>query len=160
MESTIEALASNPLVTLGSLVLAILGILLAVIFYIRSQKNKTPCFKEASNTIIEGLHKSLDGLEVHYKGTVQERITVSKVAFWNDGKETIDRSDMVDKDPLRIEAPNTIDILDIQVIDISSDSNSVTLGEVEINEDIITYPISFDYLDHEDSQPGRTCVIH
>ena len=125
-------------------------ILLAVIFYFRSQKNKTPCFEENSNTIIEGLNKSLDGLEVHYKGTVQERITVTKVVFWNDGKETIDKSDMVEKDPLRIEIPKSIGVLDVQVIDVSSNSNSVTLGVVITAENEITYPLNFEYLDQNE----------
>ena len=147
METTLESLTSTPFVTLGSLVLAIFGILLAIIFYFRSQKNKTPCFEEKSNTIIEGLHKSLDGLEVHYKGKAQDRITVTKVAFWNDGKETIDKSDMVEKDPLRIEIPKSIEVLDVQVIDVSSNSNSVTLSKVITAENEITYTMDFEYLD-------------
>lgn len=150
MEATLESLASNPLVTLGSFALAIFAIVLAIIFYFRSQKNKTPCFEEKSNTIIEGLHKSLDGLQVQYKGTVQERITVTKVAFWNDGKETIDRADLVEMDPLRIEVPISIDILDIQVIAASSDSNSVVIGEAISTENEITYPLSFEYLDQDE----------
>ena len=150
MEATLGSIASNPLVTLASFALAIFGIIIAVIFYFRSQKNKTPCFEKKSNTIIEGLHKSLDGLQVQYKGTVQERITVTKVVFWNDGKETIDRADLVEMDPLRIEVPNSIDVLDIQVINTSSDSNSVAIGEVISTENVITYPMSFEYLDQDE----------
>jgi len=142
MEATLASLASNPLVTLGSFALAIISILLAIIFFFRSHKIKIPCFEQKSNTIIEGLHKSLDGLEVHYKGTVQERITVTKIAFWNDGKETIDKSDMVEKDPLRIEVPSSIEILDIQVIDVSSDSNSVTIGEAIATDNEVTFPFT------------------
>ena len=150
MEATLVSLASNPLVTLGSFALAIFSIVLAIIFYIRSQKNKTPCFEEKSNTIIEGLHKALDGLQVQYKGTVQNRITVTKVAFWNDGKQTIDRADLVEKDPLRIEVTNSIDVLDIQVIDASSDSNCASIGEAIPTESKTTYPLSFEYLDHDE----------
>jgi len=150
MEVTIESLASTPWVTLGSFALAFFGILLAIIFYFRSQKNKTPCYEEASNTIIEGLHKSLDGLEIHYKGNIQERITVTKVAFWNDGKETIDKSDTVEKDPLRIELPNSIEVLDIQVIDVSSNSNSVSIKNAIVTKDKTTYTLDFEYLDNND----------
>ena len=150
MGATLESLASNPLITLGSFALAIFAIVLAVIFYIRSQKYKIPCFEEKSYTIIEGLQKSLEGLEVHYKSTVQERITVTKVIFWNDGKETIDKADTVEKDPLRIDVPSSIDVLDIQVIDVSSDSNSVDIGDAFSANNKKTYPLSFEYLDHNE----------
>lgn len=150
MEATLLSLANNPLVTLGSFALAIIGIILAIIFYFRSQKNKIPCFAESSNTIIEGLNKALDGLEVHYKGKLQERVTVTKVVFWNDEKETIDKSDMVQKDPLRIEIPSSVMLLDVQIIDAKSDSNSVILGEPTLTENAVIYTLGFEYLDQND----------
>jgi len=150
MEVTLESLANNPFVTVGSFALAVLGIVLAIIFYVRSKRDKTPCFEKSSNTIIEGLHQSLDGLEVHYKGKAQERITVTKVAFWNDGKETIDRSDLIEKDPLRLVCPKTVDVLDIQIVNSSAESNSAQIGEPVSGEDTVYYPLSFEYLDHEE----------
>lgn len=147
---TLESFVNNPMVSIGSLGLAVLGVLLAVIFYFRSQKNKTPCFESNSNTLVEGLHRSLDGLEVHYKGAAQERITISKVVFWNAGRDTIDGQDLVLKDPLRILCPLNIEILDIQIVSDNVELNSIQLGEPIESEDGITYPISFEYLDHEE----------
>lgn len=146
----IESFANNPLVSIGSLGLAVLGIILAIIFYVRSQRNKVPCFDTSNNTIIEGLHKALDGLEVRYKGVTQERITISKVIFWNDGKETIDKNDLVMQDPLRIVCPKDIEILDIQVISNNIELNSIVLENQVVEEDTIYYPVSFEYLDHEE----------
>ncbi|PWF62803.1 hypothetical protein CBX96_14330 [Shewanella sp. BC20] len=145
---TLESLATNPIVTLGSFSLAVLGIVLAVVFYFKAQKNKTPCFEKSSNTIIEGLHNSLDGLEVRYKGSVQERITVTKLAFWNDGKETIDKSDLVERDPVRVYIPEGVDVLDIQIISVSEESNSVSVQKIE--EISNTYRLNFDFLDYEE----------
>ncbi len=149
MESmTLESLASNPIVTLGSFTLAVLGVVLAIVFYFKAQKNKTPCFEKTSNTIIEGLHNSLDGLEVRYKGSTQERITVTKLAFWNDGKDTIDKTDLVEKDPVRVTIPEGIDVLDIQIINVSVESNSVSIQK---NEEVpYSYTLNFDFLDYED----------
>ncbi|MBH0086073.1 hypothetical protein I6E84_07565 [Psychrobacter sp. SCQQ22] len=144
----LETLASNPFVTLGSFSLAVLGITLAVVFYFKSQKNKTPCFEQSSNTIIEGLHNSLDGLEVRYKGSTQERITVTKLAFWNNGKDTIDRSDLVEKDPVRISIPEDIDILDIQIINVSEESSTVSIQENKACPN--SYILNFDFLDHKE----------
>jgi hypothetical protein len=146
----IESFANDPLVSIGSLVLAVLGIILAIFFYIRSQRNKVPCFDTSSSTIIEGLHKALDGLEVTYKGATQERITISKVIFWNECKDTIDKHDLVMQDPLRIVCPKDIEILDIQVISDNVKLNSIILEKQVVEKDIIYYPVSFEYLDHEE----------
>jgi hypothetical protein len=147
----LDSLANNPLISIGSLALGMLGVLLAIVFYIRAQKNKTPCFDYSNNTLIEGLHKALDGLEVRYKGVSQERITITKVVFWNDGRETIDRQDLVQKDPLRIVCPNNLEVLDVQVVSDNADLNSIVVGEVEAKESSVEYPISFEYLDHQES---------
>lgn len=146
----LESFANNPLVSIGSLGLAVFGIVLAIVFYIRSQKNNVPCFDNSSNTLIEGLHKALDGLEVRYKGVSQERITITKVIFWNDEKDTIDKNDLVKSDHLRIVCPNDIEILDIQIVSDNTERNSIVLGDQVVEEDAISYPVSFEYLDHEE----------
>lgn len=146
----LESITSSPLFSLGSFILGAVGILLTVFLYFRSQKNKIPCYKAVSHTIIERLHNSLDDLEVHYKGSVQKRITVTRIVFWNAGKETINKIDTVEKDPLRVEVPAFIEVLDIQVIDVSSDSNSVSMKKSIISEDKTVYPLDFDYFDHNE----------
>lgn len=146
----LESFANNPLVIVGSLALAVLGVVLAIVFYIRSQKNKTPYFQSSNYTLIEGLHKTLDDIEVHYKGVYQERITITKVAFWNEGRETIDGKDLIQKDPLRVVCPNDIEILDIKVVSDNADLNSIVIGDEASDENSRYYPISFEYLDHEE----------
>ena len=147
MTGSFEEIASNPLVTVGSFLLAIVSIILAVIFYVRSKREKIPCCVSSSNTIIEGIHKSIEGLEIFFKGSKQDRISITKVAFWNAGKEIIDKNDFVEKDPLRIICPESIDILDIQITNVSSDSNSVDILDPGIKDENVHYPLSFDYID-------------
>lgn len=146
----LQSLANNPIISIGGFALGIIGIVLAVIFYARSKKDRLPCFEVNSNTLIEGLHKALDGLQLHYKGTPQARITVTKLAFWNAGRETIDKRDLVEKDPIGIACPNTLAILDIQVTQVSAKSNSVRLGSAVEQGDVHFYPINFEYLDNND----------
>lgn len=150
MTIDLQSLANNPIITLGGFALGIIGIVLAVIFYVRSIKERLPCFEMNSNTIIEGLHKALDGLQLHYKGTPQERITVTKLAFWNAGRETIDKRDLVETDPIGIAYPSTLEILDIQVTQVSAKSNSVKLGSTTVQGNVHFYPIDFEYLDNKD----------
>lgn len=150
MDITISSLATNPYSTVIGLIFTILSVVIAIIFYLRSKKEKIPYFEISSNTILEKLHKSLDGLEVHYKGEAQERITVTKVVFWNDGKETIDRNHLVEKDPLRLICPLSTKILDVRIVDCSAESNSVQIGSPVSDKDVTYYPLSFEYLDYRE----------
>lgn len=150
MTIDLQLLANNPIITIGGFALGIIGIVLAVIFYVRSIKDRVPCFEVNSNTLIEGLHKALDGLQLHYKGAPQERITVTKLAFWNAGRETIDKRDLVEADPIGIACPSALAILDIQVTQVSAKSNSVRLGSAVDQGGVHFYPIDFEYLDNKD----------
>lgn len=146
----IQAVANSPLITIGGFALGIIGIILAIYFYFLSKKERIPCFEVNSKTLIEGLNRTLEGIQLHYKGIQQERITVSKLSFWNAGTETIDARDLVEADPIGISFPLNIQILDIQVISVSAKSNSVELGEPVTREAINFLPVTFEYLDHND----------
>jgi hypothetical protein len=148
--TTINSLASNPWITLGGFVIGLLGLVLAAVFYVKAKKERVPCYERSSKTLIEGVDKTLDGLQLHYRGQPQSRITVTKIVFWNEGRETIDKSDLVIADPIRVLCPLDVDILDIQVIQFSSSANAVKLGSPSSSDEHQTYPIEFEYLDHRD----------
>ena len=148
--ATINSLASNPWITLGGFVIGLLGLVLAIVFYVKAKKERIPCYERSSRTLIEGVDKTLDGLQLHYRGQPQSRITVTKIVFWNEGRETIDKSDLVNADPIRVLCPPNVDILDIQVIQFSSSANTVTLGLPSNSDEHQSYPIQFEYLDHRD----------
>lgn len=146
----IELLAQNPYITLGSFALAILGVLSAFIFYFRSQRNKTPCYDYSSSTIVDGLSHTMEGFEVRYKDEVQNRVTVTKLIFWNAGRETIDKSDLVERDRLRIVCPNDFSILNMLIIEVSTDSIAVEIGDIAQENNLNYAYLDFDFLDHED----------
>lgn len=148
--TTINALASNPWITLGGFFIGILGVVLAIVFYVKSKKDRLPCYEVSGNTLIEGVDKALDGLQLQYKGKQQNRITVTKIVLWNDGRETIDKNNIVPTDPVRVICPVDIDILDIQVTQVSSNANAIELCEPSKDGENTSYPINFEYLDHKD----------
>jgi hypothetical protein len=80
--TTINALASNPWITLGGFLIGVLGVVLAIVFYVKSKKDRLPCYEVSSSTLIEGVEKTLDGLQLQYKGQLQSRITVTKIVFF------------------------------------------------------------------------------
>ncbi|MDC8772088.1 hypothetical protein [Roseateles albus] len=149
-ESTINALASNPWVTLGGFIIGALGLVLAIVFYAKSKKDRLPFYEVSTSTLIDGVDKALDGLQLYYKEQLQSRITVTKIVLWNDGRETIDKNDLAELDPVRVSCSSGTDILDIQVTQISSVANAVRIGESSEFNKQKYYPIIFEYLDHND----------
>jgi len=130
--------------------LVLLVLCLPLFSTLDQKKNECRVTRYQAILLFEGLHKSLDGLKLQYKDASQERITVTKLAFWNAGRETIDTRDLVVTDPIGIACPSTLAILDIQVIQVSSKSNSVKLGSAIDKDDVHFYPINFEYLDNKD----------
>jgi hypothetical protein len=136
-----------------SLVLAAVGLLLALIFYRKGKKERKPRYSVASRTLISGSASGLDQLEIFVKGVLQERVTVSKVAFWNAGGETIRSADIVTKAPIEIALKAGANLLSSSVIYVTEPSIEVTTDAVKVlpaKEDDpgeTRLPISFNYLE-------------
>jgi hypothetical protein len=71
------------------------------------------------------------------------------VGVWNDGREPIRRSDLIDRDPLRIEIPKDIRILDTSIIEQTSKGidASFSYQRMEENQALL---LAFEYLDYRD----------
>lgn len=136
----------------------IIGLLIAFIFYRLGRKVKEPKYYIENNTIIEGFDACLEGIEIIFKGVPQSRITKSLVFFWNAGKETINRSDLLPVDPLRILVPSNIRILDACVLKASNLSNEFTTQRREGENSECEYVLDFHYLDFEEG--GVIQLIH
>lgn len=148
--STYEAVANigtNPWLTVLSLIVAIIGIILTIIFYFKSKKVKSPCYAIRSNNIIKDFVSKFEALEMRYAGQVIKNLTVSKIAFWNTGGETIDKDDIIRADPIVISIKNDFKILDFKIIAMDNKTNNFQLAR---NEDQSNVNINFDYIDKND----------
>jgi hypothetical protein len=104
--------------------------------------------------LIKGYSSLFEKLEIQYGGQKIENLTVSKIVFWNNGNETIDRGDLAIHPYIwpRIEGTN---ILDVKVITTSTVGNRF---ESIMLPDRRFIALSFDYLD---AQQGAVIqVIH
>lgn len=145
----LKEIASNPLITLLGLFLGVLGIVLAIIFYLKSQRISKLRYDSYSHSLVEGLSTALDGLEVIYKGERQDRITVTRFVFWNAGTETIRKNDLTN-DILRIACSSEIKILDQKIVTIAKVTNEISLCSSLTDEKSCSIPVIFDYLDTHD----------
>mgnify|MGYP001766436755 CR=1 FL=1 len=75
-------------VTIG-IIGIVIGIFGSYYFYRKSLREKAPCWVIRSNNLVNGFSSKVQNLQVLFKGNQVENLTISKVVFWNNGKETI-----------------------------------------------------------------------
>lgn len=143
----------NPLFTILAFIIAIVGIILAIVFYLKGKKARKPMYFIQSNNLVAGFSKRLGKLQLLYGDTSIENLTVSKIAFWNDG-ETIEWGSIVEEDPLRVESLGNCDILDANVIKEINPINKFGVDLINRKE----ARILFTFLDK--GQGGAIQVIH
>ncbi|GJL68248.1 MAG: hypothetical protein NPIRA06_08830 [Nitrospirales bacterium] len=85
-------------------VVGLAGIVLAIVFYLRSKRKAKLAFQHYHVTLVGGRGAAFpDEVEIRFLGTAVPRITASKIVIWNCGDRTINGSDVVAGDPLRLE---------------------------------------------------------
>ena len=137
-------------IDLGTIVgygLAILGILFSFYFYFRSKRIKSPVFRTRTTRLIQREISQIDSLEVYYDGIKQPALTITKIAFWNKGRETISASDISTKDQLRIEINKKYDFLSCDILNQTKIANNFS---TQISEDKKSILLQFDYIDYDE----------
>jgi len=133
-------------------VIGVVGIVLTVIgLYLsfKGWKRKRPTYVIRSNNIFTGLEHTIPDLEVRFPGygSPVKALTVTKVAFWNAGTETINRQDVVKDNPLSLRAKSGVVILSVSILERTMTFNKLECG---LNRERTEATITFDYLDHND----------
>lgn len=124
---------------------AIISIVLAIIFFIKGRKFKNPRYSIRSNSLIKNFTQQINGLNISYNNQPISSVTVSKIAFWNKGKETLNYSDFAEADPFEI--CSNSEILSASIIFSRNKTNSVSC---KISDDKKSIKILFDFFDKND----------
>lgn len=145
MEQILELFKDNPWLNIVFLFLAIISILLAVIFYIRSLKTRKPVYSKQTNRLVNSELSALSNLEIKYNKSIIENLSVTKIAIWNSGKEPIRQTDIASSDPLKILASDDVELYDFELI------NHNTVNNIELIKDQLTsIKVSFEFLNYND----------
>ena len=141
-------------------VIGVVGIVLTVIglcLSFKGWKRKRPTYVIRSNNIFSGLEHTIPDVEVKFPGygSPVKALTVTKIAFWNAGTETINRHDVVKDNPLSLRAKPGVVILSMSVLERTLPFNKVECG---LNRERTEATITFDYLDHNDG--GLIQIFH
>lgn len=148
-ETLVQKIVTNPWVVLVISVIAVISLIVSVILYFKAKRDKEPMYGVKTKVLIEKVNSALEGLELRYKDVPQDRICVTNLVFWNKGRGTINGADIAHSDPLRIEFPRDVQVLDIQMTRSSSEG---CLPETDgaYAPGATKYHIKFDYLDNGD----------
>jgi hypothetical protein len=139
-----------------SILLAIISIYIGYYFYTHPQKIKNPCYAIRNINLIRGLVKKFgEDLEILYRKNNIENFTATKVAFWNLGKDTINKDDIAPADPLEIYVKEGFEILDVKIL---FAKKSVNQFDIKLSEDHKSVKILFEYLDQDDG--GVIQILH
>lgn len=147
----ISPLATNPWVTIGSIFLGITGIILSIIFYFKSKRTKKLKTKLKSINLVKDSIKKIEGLNIEFFGNPIPNLTITKLALWSSGNESIQKHDIPTSNPLSIVALNNVTILEAKIIYEKNKHNSL---KINIPSDSKKINIDFEFLDSEDG-----CVI-
>lgn len=139
----VKLIVNSPI---ASFFLAVFGIIIAVVFYYKGKRLKNPTFSIRSFNLVKDFSKKLANLEVFYSGDKVENLTVSKVAFWNDGNETIRQDDIASSDHLKININDKYVLYDVEVLASTNKANQFNIHK----ENNISALITFEYLDPND----------
>jgi hypothetical protein len=133
---------SNPIVTF------VLGIFVSIItdtiFFRKGKNERKPKYYIKSNNLVSDFSNKLDNLRLFYIDKSIKNLTISKIAFWNEGKQTIENDDIVERDPLRIESLGDFEILDVKILKQSNELvNNFSLEQINNKQ----FKIKFKLLD-------------
>ena len=133
--------------------IAALGIIVALVIYRASQIGARPVYQRRSIRLIGFDQANFpQDVEVLYRGKRVDRLTKSRLIYWNSGKQIVRGSDIVADDPVRCELSSDALALEVGVVKHTRDANkfTATIDNGRRNRVIL----SFDYLD-----PGDGAVV-
>ncbi|MFM9989758.1 hypothetical protein [Flavobacterium sp.] len=145
MNQILHFFDSNPLLNIIFFILSIVSIILAFIFYFKSIRNKKPIYNIETNRLVSNNLTSLSKIEIKYNNSPVSNLSVTKIALWNNGKESIRRNDIASSDPIIIKTKDNVLLYDFEVV--YEKAVNVIVVEKESENSL---KISFEFLDFND----------
>lgn len=146
-KKVIDFFEGNPVLNIISLILASLGIIFTIYFYFKSKKTRIPTYIVKTINLVREKIQKFDLVEILYSGVKVNNLSISKVAIWNGGKETINSGDIASNNPFKIKIKNDFEILDAKILFQKNDANDFKIRKSDDNRFIT---ITFDYFDFEE----------
>ena len=141
----LEEITNSTLFTLIAFILTFMSVVLAILFYYRSQIIKLPHYARTGETLIEENIIQHKPIKVLFQDKPVERLTKTYLALWNKGRATIRSEDLTQEDPLRLVPEVGTTILATEILFQNRPANKIQLVPDPISSRVT---IEFDFLDY------------
>lgn len=142
-----EFLNENSYITLIAFICTVASVILAIYFYYKSIKKKKPTYTVRNINIINESIKYLNSIHISFYNYKIDNLSISKIALWNAGKDTINHTDIAKNDKIRIVIDSKYEILDCSILYQKNPANSFEISISKNKKEII---INFDYFDYNE----------
>ena len=139
----VESLPSNPWIVLSSLIISALSFFGMLAIYVITRKEKRPFYSIKSTNIFRDLTGQFKPLKIEYDGEEIENLTTTKLFLWNGGKETINKNDIAEFEPLKIKVTDNYKMLDVNILESKIANNF----KYTLSHDLSELLLTFDYID-------------
>lgn len=145
-------IVTNPWIGFVGTVVGVLGIIASAIIYFRTHRYQQPAYYTSSIRWYDGANVPHKDIKLTFREKSIPRFTITHLAFWNAGNQTIRESDFAPASPLCLEIPEGIEVFDIRTTAVTAEEIRVSLDSTVAFEagEKKNIPVHFDYLDGED----------
>lgn len=142
----------NPWIGFIGTMIGVVGVALSIVFYYKTRHYKKPSYFKGSLRWYDSEGVPDSDLKLLYHDRIVDRFTITQLAFWNAGNESIKGSDFTQSSPLRLQVPTDIEIFEIRLTTMTTPEIAASIGEAQLVPDATykQFPVSFEYLDRND----------
>ncbi|MFA6251830.1 MAG: hypothetical protein WCX74_00260 [Candidatus Paceibacterota bacterium] len=138
---------SSPMFNWSTFLIAVIISGGSILFAIKARRIKLPVYDTRTFNLIKGKIEKIDEIKIIYKNSNINNFSITKIALWNKGKDTISKNDIASADKLRIVPLNGTQLLDAEIIYEKNNINKFSLNLSNKEREII---INFDFFDFEE----------
>ena len=141
----LKILMQNPAVQAVLAICTITGTIFGIWGFAISRRRKEISYAVESFVLVKKNKSTIPKMKLLFDNRQVESLTATNITLWNSGNDAIQRGDIVKDKPLILSAPDTVEILDVQVMKQNEESN---LFSVEMVDGTPT--IDFDYMNKKE----------
>lgn len=129
-----------------SILMFILAIASLAVGFWYGSKSKKPMYAISGVNLVPSSVGKYGNLEILSDGMPVPQVTVTNICFWNGGRETIKRSDIAKRNPIRVSNVSNVKILSCKLVKSSRNVIGAKLEEMNGNSPRVV----FDFMDNND----------
>lgn len=147
MMRVVKWLSTNPWWEVLRFLIGLISVITAIALFFVNRRTKKPLYAKRSINLVNNLVSKISGLQMQYAGQQIENLTITQVALWNAGRETINSDDIASSSPLTVRVKNGKSLLDANIIFTKNPANKFAIVTAQKTSEVT---IQFEYFDKDE----------